>query len=217
MPSLRSIGNFFSFLTSAPPAPVTTTDDKGVTTTTMVAAPTAFVSPDVVEEYYLVGQIVLGTAAAVPAAFNDFPLAGISFNPPLSAFSVSKIRGVVLRAPPLPHDCNWYAGIWCALPQATAAGARDHTAVSMRAPNAVWYWRSNVTVPQPAEVSVPWPSGRPVSDSLHATLPGLHAPSLQIGLCNRPSGSASALPVGQYTFDVIVHIEAAGRGMFGTI
>jgi len=217
MSVFRSIGSYFGFLTSAPPAPVDTVGQDGVVTTTMVAAPTTFVTPDVVEEYYIAGQITLGAANAVPGAFSNFPLRDIVFNPPLSAFTVSKIKSVSIRAPPLPHDCNWFAGIWCTLPAMNGTVARTHTAVSLRAPNAMWVWRSNVTVPQVAEVSVPWPSGRPVSDSLHASLPGLHAPCLQIGLQNQPAGTASGLPAGRYVFDVIVHIEAAGRGMFGSL
>jgi len=210
---MRSIGSYFGFLTSAPPAPVPSTDTDGVVTVSMVSAPTSYVSPDVVEAYVLSGQVKLGSRNAAPAACTDFPLAGIEFNPPISSFTVSKIKSITLRAPPLPHDCNWFAGIWCTL----ATTGRTHTAVSLRQPSVAWVWRSNVTVPQPMEISVPWPSGRPVADSLHANLPGLHAPSLQIGLQNQPAGTASGLPAGEYVFDVLVEVEVAGRGMFGTL
>jgi len=218
--TLRTIGSYFGFLTSAAPQPVTTTDGDGNVTTTLVAPPTSYVTPDVVETYTLIATVTLGGAASssgtggsVPAAFSDFPLALLDFNPPLSAFSVSKIKSVSIRVPPLPRDVDWYAAIWATLP--TQNRTFDH--IRRRAPNVFWVWRSNVTVPQPIEHTVPWPSGRPIGDSLHANLAGLHPPSLQIGCNNAVPGASTPLTAGIITMDVIIEVEVAGRGLFGNL
>jgi hypothetical protein len=225
MSILRTIANYFGFYTTDSSV-VVSSDSDGVLTSTVVDTPTSFVYPSQIEEYELIGIIVMGSApvpaaagvAAVagspPDSFMDFPLASIDFNPPLQSFSVSRIKSIVLRTPAIPHDVNWYAGIWAtATPAAVAMNTFNN--IRRRSPVAAWQWRSTITVPQPSEVAIPWPSRLPIADSLHATLPGLHAPSLQIGCWNGPSGTASALPAGQYTFEVVVKVEVAGRGLFG--
>jgi hypothetical protein len=225
MSMFKTIANYFGFYTTDSTVTSVPNSD-GVLVSTVVDTPTSFVYPSQIEEYELIGIIVMGTApvaaaagvAAVagsaPDSFMDFPLAAIDFNPPLQSFSVSRIRSVVLRTPAIPHDVNWYAGIWATTPPAVAA-VNTFNVVRRRSPCAAWQWRSTITVPQPSEVAIPWPSRAPIADSLHAVLPGLHAPSLQIGCWNGPAGTASALPAGQYTFEVVVKVEVAGRGLFG--
>jgi hypothetical protein len=179
----------------------------------MVAGPTHYVTPNVVLPRTFIGVIHLGTDTTAPASFSDFPLADIKFNPPLSSFTISKVIRVTIRAPPSPVDVNWYAGIWAPLP----ADVRSFDAVARRAPNVAWVWRSNVTTQPIIEHVVPWPVGFPVMDSLHAILPGLHRPSLQIGFENQPTGTATPFAKGVIKFMVIVEAEVAGYGMLGTL
>lgn len=217
----RSIASYLGFYTSGAPAPVTTTADDGTLTTTLVASPTNFISPNVAFPVCFIGTVTLGSAAttspaaaaSLPASFTDVPLAGIDYNPPIASFTVSKIISVTIRAPPSPVDVNWYAGIWAPL----APRGRTYDSIRRRAPNVAWIWRSNVTVQPIVEHVVPWPVGKPVMDSLHAVLPGIHAPSLQFGFENQPHGTSVAAPAGAYTFTVLVEAEVAGYGMLGTI
>jgi len=219
----NTVMSYLGFYTSGSPAPVTATTSDGSVTITVPAGPTPYISPNVSYATTVIGLVTLGRAAgtvggatvtaALPASFTDIPLHTIDFNPPISSFSVSKITRVTIRAPPAPVDVNWYAGIWAPL----ASTGRTFDAVRRRAPNVAWVWRSNVTVQQAIEHEVPWPLGKPVMDSLHATLPGLHAPSLQIGFENQPFGTATAASAGAFVFTVIVDLEVAGTGMIGTI
>jgi len=184
-----------------------------------------YVTPNVTMHRTFIARLPLGrnsrgataNTAAISARhvsnFSSHSLAALDFNPPLSSFTMSKIVSVRLRLTPAPFDVDWYAGIWCDLP----AGNRNHDAVARRAPNVTWVWRSNVTVMQEIEHVVPWPHGYPVADSVHATMPGLHAPYLQIGFHNNPFGSATALPEGEISAYVILEAEVAGYGMLGTL
>lgn len=210
------MSSFFSFFTRAPAAAQPAEAGEGEHVVVLQPAADPYLNPSIVETYTLIGTVTVGAASTAPAAFNDFPLADIDMNPGLLNFSVSTILSVSLRISPRPHDVDWYAGIWATTPaRVSSSVARDASHIRRRAPNAFFSWRSNITVPQPTEVAVPWPTGRPISQSLHAVMPGLHAPSLQIGLVNRPTGTASALPDGAYSFDVIIVVEVAGRGLFG--
>lgn len=212
-----SIGSYFGFLTSGAPVATPTTQEDGSVVTQMVVSPTQYVTPDVREEYVLTGSVTLAVSAADSDQFFDFPLANIVFNPPLTAFTVSKIQSVVVRCPTIPHDANWYVGIWATLPALVNGVARQSRSVAHRAPNKMFVWRSNITVVQTVEHEIPWPVGFAISDSLHATLPGIHPASLQFGLNNQPSGTATGIPAGNYVFDVLVKVHVAGRGLFGTI
>jgi hypothetical protein len=208
----RSVANYLGFYTSGAPAPVTTTADDGTLTTVMVAGPTEYVTPNVVMPRTFIGVITLGDDKSLPKEFTNFDLAGIDFNPPLTSFTISKVVRVTIRAPPCPLDINWYAGIWAPL---ESTGSYDR--VARRAPNTAWVWRSNVTTQPIIEHVVPWPLGFPVMDSLHATLPGLHRPALQIGFENKPTGTATAATKGGFKFTIIVDAEVAGYGMLGTL
>jgi hypothetical protein len=216
---MNTIASYLGFLTSGSPVSVTTTNEDGSSATQIVSPPSAYLSPNVEEEYDLIGTIVLGraaagtTAATLPSSFSQFTLSSIDFNPPLSAFSTSKIVSVVIQTSPVPHDVNWFVGIWAVVD----VGGRTFDAVRRRAPRTAFIWRSNLTVQQAVEHAIPWPTGRPIGDSLHAVLPGLHQPALHVGFQNQPAGTATPLPAGGYEFLVVVRARVAGRGLFGTI
>jgi hypothetical protein len=54
-------------------------------------------------------------------------------------------------------------------------------------------------------------------DSVHAVMPGLHAPALQIGFHNHPHATATGYPAQALTVYVILDLEVAGYGMLGTL
>jgi len=216
---MQAITSYLGFLTSGSPVSITTTNEDGSTATQLISPPTSYLNPNVEEEYDVIGIVTLGRAAAgsvaasLPSSFSQFLLSSIDFNPPLSSFSTSKVISLTIQTSPVPHDVNWYVGIWA---QIDATG-RTFDAVRRRAPRTAFIWRSNLTVQQAVEHSIPWPVGLPISDSLHAALPGLHAPALHVGFQNQPTGTATPLPAGAYEFVVVVRVRVAGRGLFGTI
>jgi len=221
--AVRTITDYLGFYTSGSPVVTTTVDSNGDPQTLVSAAPVMYITPNVTTEFTVIADLTLGTSpstgvtAAAPHSFNSFVLSSLQYNPPINSFTVSKIKQVVVRASPSPHDVDWYAGIWAHQDRTRGTTTRGHEAVSRRAPNVMWSWRSNLTVQVNTDHVVPWPQGKPICDSLHAVLPGLHPPALQIGFNNRPHATATGYPAQAITISVIVTLEVAGYGMLGSL